>query len=45
MSEKLDKVIEKLNSFNQSEIDDNVLLTVLKTQNLTKEIYSNAVNN
>ena len=36
---KLEEVIEKLNSFNSTLIDDNMLLTVLKTQNLTKEIF------
>jgi len=44
MSEKLEKVIEKLDSFSTSEIDDDVLLTVLKTQDLTKEIFSDGLN-
>ena len=39
-----EKVIEKLDSFSTSEIDDDVLLTVLKTQDLTKEIFSDGLN-
>ena len=34
MVNKTDAVIEKLNSFSGTEINDEVLLTVLKTQNL-----------
>ncbi len=45
MYNKLDNVIEKLNSFSTSKIDDNVLLTILKTQNLTKEIFADGPNN
>lgn len=45
MSQKLEEVIEKLDSFSESTIDDEVLLTVLKTQNLTKEIYSDGIDN
>tara|TARA_R100001509_G_C4862925_1_gene214041 strand:- start:402 stop:1232 length:831 start_codon:yes stop_codon:yes gene_type:complete len=45
MHDKLSNVIEKLNSFSTSEIDDNVLLTVLKTQNLTKEIFADGTDN
>ena len=44
MFEKLEKVIKKLDSFSSSKIDDDVLLTVLKTQDLTKEIFSNGPN-
>mgnify|MGYP003123455611 FL=1 len=45
MSSKLNEVIEKLNSFSSTQIDDNVLLTILKTQNLTKEIFADGLNN
>ena len=44
MAQKLEKVIEKLNSFASAEINDDVLLSVLKTQNLTKELASNGIN-
>ncbi len=45
MSIRLNEVIEKLKSFTTAEINDNVLLTVLKTQNLTKEIFADGPNN
>ena len=45
MSLKLEEVIEKLNSFATAKINDNVLLTVLKTQSLTKEIFADGSNN
>lgn len=45
MASKLEKIIEKLASFSSSEINDDVLLTVLKTQNLTKELSDNGLNN
>ena len=41
---KTEQVIEKLNSFAKEQVTENVLLTVLKTQSLVKEIY-NADNN
>ena len=41
MKEKTNKIIEKLNSFYKQDIDDDVLLTVLKTQKLVKEIFEN----
>jgi len=44
MTEKLENVIKKLDSFASSEINDEVLLTVLQTQDLTKEIHSNGIN-
>jgi|GEM_PF-1413078 len=44
MSEKLEMVIEKLSSFAQSEINDDVLLTVMRTQNLAKEIHTDGAN-
>lgn len=42
---KLEQVIEKLESFSSKQIDDEVLLTVLKTQDLTKEIFADGSNN
>ena len=44
MFSKLEQVIEKLESFSSKQIDDEVLLTVLKTQNLTKEIFVDGSN-
>jgi len=44
MFSKLEQVIEKLESFSSKQIDDEVLLTVLKTQNLTKEIFADGSN-
>jgi hypothetical protein len=38
MIKKADKIIEKLDSFYKQEVDEKVLLTVLKTQQLVKEI-------
>jgi hypothetical protein len=40
MMEKTTKVISKLDSFAQESINENVLLTILKTQSLVREIYS-----
>jgi len=44
MLNKTQKVIERLNSFAKEDITDDVLLTVMKTQELVKEMY-NDVNN
>ena len=44
MVNKTDAVIEKLNSFSGTEINDEVLLTVLKTQNLVEEIFTDGDN-
>ena len=41
MLDKANKIIEKLDSFAQQGIKDDLLLTVLKTQSLVKEIQSN----
>ena len=41
MIEKTNQIIEKLDSYASSHIDDNLLLTILKTQKLVKEIYTN----
>tara|TARA_Y100000296_G_C5133698_1_gene236989 strand:+ start:368 stop:1201 length:834 start_codon:yes stop_codon:yes gene_type:complete len=40
MLEKTEQVIVRLNEFSKRPIDDELLLTVMKTQNLVKEIYS-----
>tara|TARA_R110002110_G_scaffold36003_5_gene120690 strand:- start:579 stop:1412 length:834 start_codon:yes stop_codon:yes gene_type:complete len=45
MSEKADHIIEKLNSFNATEIGEDVLNTIIKTQQLVKEIYTDADSN
>jgi hypothetical protein len=39
MSSKADKIISKLNSYSQETISENVIMTVLKTQQLVKEIH------
>jgi hypothetical protein len=45
MVEKTDRVLEKLNSFSNSDINESVLATVIKTQELVKEIYNNGDSN
>jgi hypothetical protein len=40
MLEKTEQVIVRLNEFSKRPIDDELLLTVMKTQDLVKEIYS-----
>jgi len=40
MLAKTNKIIEKLNGFAKQTINENVLLTVLKTQSLVQEIYN-----
>ena len=40
MLEKTNSIIERLNTFANASIDDGVLLTVMKTQSLVKEIFS-----
>ena len=44
MLNKTQKVIERLNSFAKEDITDDVLLTVMKTQKLVKEMYNDANN-
>lgn len=44
MKQKADQIVEKLDGFRKAEINDDILLTVLKTQQLVKEI-SNGSNN
>ena len=44
MIEKTNNVIEKLDSFATTLIDDNILLTIMKTQALVKEIHSDVSN-
>ena len=44
MSEKTIKVIETLDSFSNSNISDELLITVLKTQELVKELTQNVDN-
>jgi len=40
MLEKTNTIIDKLNSFAKKEISEEILLTIMKTQALVKEIYS-----
>tara|TARA_R110002020_G_scaffold254777_3_gene468553 strand:+ start:357 stop:1184 length:828 start_codon:yes stop_codon:yes gene_type:complete len=42
MCNKAKRIIEHLNTFAKQDFNDEMLLTVLKTQSLVKEIYSNA---
>jgi len=42
MSVKTQKIVEKLKSYARSTITDDVLLTVMRTQQLVKEIYNDA---
>jgi len=42
MMEKTNQIIDRLNGFFNKAIDDNLLLTVMKTQELVKEIYTDA---
>jgi len=44
MVQKTNQVVEKLESYSSVNVSDDVLLSVLKTQALVKEIYNNAVN-
>jgi len=44
MIEKTSKVIEKLEGFAGASVDDDVLLTIMKTQALVKEIHSDVSN-
>ena len=39
MVRKTNVIIKKLNEFSKSEFDEGMLLTILKTQSLIKEIY------
>ena len=45
MFNKTQKVIEHLSSFAKEDVNESVLLTIMKTQKLVKEIYPNADNN
>ena len=45
MVEKAAKIVEKLDSFANQKINEEVLITVMKTQELVKEIYSNGNSN
>ena len=45
MINKTKSIIEKLESFYKKEVDENVLLTVLKTQKLVKEIFEDGSKN
>ena len=45
MLDKTNTIIEKLESFSKESISDELLLTILKTQALVKEIYTDGNNN
>ena len=45
MVDKTNRIIEQLESFSKSGIDDHVLLTVMKTQNLVEEISKDGDSN
>jgi len=40
MIQKTNQIVEKLNSFAKSDVNENVLMTVLRTQSLVEEIYN-----
>jgi flagellin-specific chaperone FliS len=44
MFNKTQKVIEHLNSFADKNVNENILLTIMRTQKLVKEIYPDADN-
>jgi len=44
MFSKTQKVIERLESFSKEDISDDVLITVMRTQKLVKEMYNDANN-
>jgi hypothetical protein len=44
MVEKTNKIVEKLESFKNTQIDENILLTILKTQELAKELNDGGNN-
>mgnify|MGYP003123279306 FL=1 len=44
MIEKTNKIVEKLESFKSTNIDDNILLTILKTQELARELHNGGDN-
>ena len=44
MLSKTIRVVERLNSFAEEDVNEGVLLTIMKTQELVKEIYPNADN-
>ena len=45
MKEKAEKVVELLESFSSRDIDEEVLIKILKTQELAQEIVDNGSNN
>jgi hypothetical protein len=44
MVEKTNQIIDRLKGFSQEPISEQVLLTILKTQQLSKEIHSDGNN-
>ena len=45
MTQKATQIVEKLESFSKAEISEELLLTVMKTQQLVKEFDDDADNN
>jgi hypothetical protein len=45
LSQNASRVLEKLDSFKQTDVTENVLLTVLKTQKLVQEFHNDGSNN
>ena len=45
MSKKAERILEKLENFRLSEIEDETLITIMKTQKLVKELNKDADNN
>ena len=42
MSDKTQRIVQKLKSYSRSTITEDVLLTVMRTQQLVKEIHNDA---
>ena len=45
MTEKTQLIIDRLNGYSKETIDENIIMTVLKTQELVKEIYEDVDQN
>ena len=44
MARKTIEIVEKLDTYSNSQISDEILLSILKTQELVKEIYTDGPN-
>lgn len=45
MQQKANQIMEELQTFTSKQIDEKMLTTILKTQNLVKELTANGDNN